>query len=204
MEKFLTTKNLVAGMESIIPAKNDTPYQRILVIGDIHGKFTKLMSLWEKLSVTPRDFIVFIGDYIDRGSEVAETLKWILEQSKKENFIFLAGNHEQMILDAFCGRMNKAAWLLNGGQATLSGLIKLKSEDETFIGKFFNFVENLPVYHSMTIGGRKYVFVHAGIKEGIPLDEQDGEFMMWARAKFFDKEIGYNGNDIVIVGHTPV
>lgn len=204
MKENSTPKNFVSGMESIIPTKNDTPYERILVIGDIHGKFTKLMSLWRKLSVTDRDLIIFLGDYIDRGNEVAETLKWILEQSTKKNFIFLAGNHELIMLETFYGQMNKIDWLFNGGRETIRALSELKAEDKTFIDKILDFAKDLSLYHEMTIGDRKYVFAHAGIEEGIPLDEQDREFLIWARGEFLGREKGYNGEDVVIVGHTPI
>lgn len=55
MRGNVNLKNFVEGMEAVILAKNDTAYKRILAIGDIHGKYTKLMSLWKKLSVTDDD-----------------------------------------------------------------------------------------------------------------------------------------------------
>ena len=201
MEKISTVKNFVSGMEDLIPAVNDSPYKRILAVGDVHGCFDKLMSLWDKLSVDDYTLVIFLGDYVDRGDQVAETLKWILEQSKKENFIFLRGNHEQMMLDTFHKRMNKLTWFFNGGRTTISGLSELKSEDETFIEQVLTFAENLPLYHTLTIGGRKYVFVHAGIEVGIPLEEQDEDFLLWAREKFFEH---YDEEAVVISGHSPV
>lgn len=201
MEKIASSKNFVSGMEDLIPAINDTPYRRVLAVGDIHGCYKKLMSLWEKLSVTDKDFIIFTGDLIDRGNEAAETIKWVLEQSTKKNCIFLRGNHEQMMLDTFHGRMDKLTWFFNGGQTTIRGLSKLKSEAETFIERFLNFVENLPLYHAMTIDGRKYIFVHVGIDSQLPLEEQDEDFLLWAREEFFDT---YDGNAVVIGGHSPV
>lgn len=201
MENFSNTKNFVSGMQDLIPVVNDSPYKRILVVGDVHGCFDKLTSLLEKVCLTDDDLVIFLGDYVDRGDNVAETLKWVLEQSKKKNFIFLRGNHEQMMLDTFHKRMNKLAWFFNGGRTTISGLNELKSEDETFIERVLTFAENLPLYHSMTIGGREYVFVHAGIESGVPLDEQDENFLLWAREKFFEN---YNGEAVVISGHSPV
>lgn len=201
MENVSTTKTFVSGMADLIPAVNDSPYKRILVFGDIHGCFDKLTSLLEKVCVTEEDLVIFTGDFVDRGDNVADTLKWVLEQSKKKNFIFLRGNHEQMMLDTFHKRMNKLTWFFNGGRTTISGLSKLKSEDETYIERVLTFAENLPLYYSMTIGGREYVFVHAGIESGVPLDEQDEDFLLWAREQFFDT---YTGNDVVISGHSPV
>jgi serine/threonine protein phosphatase 1 len=42
---------------------------RTLAIGDIHGCYSALETLLEAVRVTPDDFLVFLGDYIDRGPE---------------------------------------------------------------------------------------------------------------------------------------
>ena len=144
MEKISASKNFVSGMETVIPSVNDSPYKRIIAVGDVHGCFDKLMSLWKKLEVTDNDLVIFLGDYVDRGAQVAETLNWILEQSAKENIIFLRGNHEHMLLDVVYKHMDKITWLFNGGQTTIRGLSKLKSEDKNFIERFLTFIENLP------------------------------------------------------------
>lgn len=201
MENFSITKTFVSGIADLIPAVNDSPYKRIIVFGDIHGCFDKLTSLLDKVCLNEEDLAIFVGDFIDRGDNVADTLKWVIEQSKKKNFIFLRGNHEQMMLDTFHKRMNKLTWAFNGGMKTIQALSKLKSEDETFIERVLDFMENLPLYHSMTIGGREYVFAHAGIEAGIPLEEQDEDFLLWAREGFFNH---YDGEAIVISGHSPV
>ena len=201
MKKISNTKNFVSGMEDLIPAVNDTPYNRVIAIGDVHGMYKRLISLWEKLNVTARDKIIFLGDYIDRGEDVADVLQWIIKQSKRKNFVFLRGNHEQYLIDLFQSRIDKITWLFNGGYSTIRGLSKLKSEDATSINKVLNFVENLPLYHSMIIGGREFVFVHGGIDSSLPLDKQKADFMLWAREEFFNH---YDGEAMVISGHSPV
>ncbi len=57
-------KFFINDAEKIIPAVNDSPYKRILAIGDVHAAFDKLLSLWEKISVTEDDLVVFLGDYL--------------------------------------------------------------------------------------------------------------------------------------------
>lgn len=95
-------------MEDIIPHRNDTPYPQLWTVGDLHGCFDQFMSLWSKLNVTDNDLCIFLGDYIDRGDKVGETLTWVMEQSKRKNFIFIAGNHELMMLNAF--NKNPPSW----------------------------------------------------------------------------------------------
>ena len=88
MEEFLKTDS-----ENI----SKIPYKRILAVDDIHGCFKKLVSLWKKISVTPEDFVIFLGDYVDRGRENVEVLKFIMKESQKKNVIALCGNHEDML-----------------------------------------------------------------------------------------------------------
>ena len=226
MEKTYTSKNFLSGMENIIPKKNDSPYQRIFVIGDIHGCWYKFMSLWKKLNVTDKDLCIFLGDYIDRGNNVAETLEWLIEQSTKENFIFLAGNHELMLIDAFKynyplldkifrGEKNKltnrdveeheaaALWIINGGDKTINALLKLHEKNESIVYEFSNFVKNLDLSYTIEICGRTYFFCHAGVRPGILLEEQSALDLLWIRSEFLRKSGGYNGKDVIIVGHTP-
>ena len=74
-------------------------YRRILVIGDMHGKFSKLLSLFHKIDFDERkDFLILLGDYIDRGEDNMRCFRWAMEMSEKPNVIALRGNHEQMML----------------------------------------------------------------------------------------------------------
>ena len=217
MEKFF-----VYGAEEIIPPVNDSPYKRIIAVGDIHGKFKRFMSLLKKLYVTDEDLIIFLGDYVDRGEGVAEVLERVI--SHKKNFIFLRGNHEQMMLDAFredrdfleeifSGKKkfltnrdvlehnSTTLWVINGGQQTLAGIIALQRKKFLTIDELMKFVEDLPLSHTLEIGGRKYFFCHAGVKPGVPLEEQRQEDLLWIREKFFDN---YDGDDVIISGHSPL
>lgn len=80
-------------------------YKRILVIGDIHGCFKNLMSMWKKISVTPEDLVIFLGDYVDRGRENVKVLKWIMKESKKKNVVALCGNHDDMMKNRYFSRL---------------------------------------------------------------------------------------------------
>ena len=194
-------RNFVPNIEDLIPPTNDTAYKRILAIGDIHGNFTKLMTLLEKVSPADDDLVIFLGDYIDRGNEVGEVLEWVMARQNKDNFIFLRGNHEQMMLAVAYGREDKITWLFNGGQTTLQGLSKMKAKDADFVDKFLTFATGLPLYHQMTIGGREYFFCHAGVDSLVPLDKQSESFLLWAREEFFHN---YDGDAVIVSGHSPV
>ena len=72
------------------------------LIGDIHGYADKLKELLEKLGYTIKNGayshstrkVIFIGDYIDRGSKIRETLKIVRQMVESGNAIALMGNHE--------------------------------------------------------------------------------------------------------------
>ena len=60
----MNEKNFINSAQEIVPLVNDSPYKRILVIGDMHATYDKLLSLWKKLDVTDEDLVIFLGDYL--------------------------------------------------------------------------------------------------------------------------------------------
>lgn len=198
---FMTQKNFVHDFKNLVPAKNDSGYKRILTIGDIHGNFSRLMSLWEKIKVTDDDFVIFLGDYIDRGDEVDKVLNWAMKLNQKKNIIFLRGNHEQMMIYANEFVLENPFWLRNGGDKTYLAIEKMKSEDEQAKQKVLDFAKSLPLSYKIKIGGKIYFFCHAGIDVNKNLDEQDEESLLWAREEFFNK---FDGDEVIVSGHSPV
>ncbi|MCJ7756848.1 MAG: metallophosphoesterase [Gillisia sp.] len=71
-------------------------------IGDIHGHADKLEELLLKLGYKksdgayshPNRKVLFVGDYIDRGPKIRETLQIVRAMVESENAIALMGNHE--------------------------------------------------------------------------------------------------------------
>lgn len=168
-------------------------YSRVLVIGDIHGEFKKLMSLYKKIEVTDNDLVIFLGDYVDRGRENVKVLKFIMSESQKENVIALCGNHEDMLLtDILAGQ---------SAYETLREIDLQKLKEPDFEDKVFKFLKNLPYTFEMEINGKEYFFCHAGVNPDVPFDEQDEIDLLWIRERFFTL---YDGEKIVVVGHTPV
>lgn len=72
------------------------------LIGDIHGHADKLEELLQKLGYTknkgiyshPERKVVFLGDYIDRGPKIRETLQIVRTMVESDHAIALMGNHE--------------------------------------------------------------------------------------------------------------
>ena len=198
-------KFFVKDFEDLIPEKNTSPYKRVLAIGDIHGNFTRLMSLWEKIQVTEKDFVFFLGDYFDRGNEIEKTISWILQKVKEKNIVFLCGNHEQMLIKSVAKNDDSKEWLkfwfCNGGKKTLAILKKLSETKPNIAENFLQFVKQMNTYFQVKIGGRNYFFSHAGVNPKIPLDEQNEDALLNIRSEFFNH---YEGDAVIICGHTPV
>ena len=118
-------------------------YKRILAIGDIHGEWDKFVSLYRQIDFQPgRDLLVFLGDYIDRGSAPLHVLKWLFAHKNNEHIIILRGNHEQMMLDYYREGGCNNLWLWNGGDVTRDAL---DEEDSTLKGDFLSFIKELPL-----------------------------------------------------------
>ncbi|MBR6712969.1 MAG: metallophosphoesterase [Selenomonadaceae bacterium] len=174
-------------------------YRRILAIGDIHGRFDRLSSVFNKINFSSKDFLILLGDYVDRGNENLHCLQWAMRISKLPNVVALRGNHEQMMLYYYLlGGTQAAIWLPNGGDRTKAEIDKWCNEEE--LNRALRFINDRPLYHKMTVGDEDYIFVHAGLKPNKPLEEQDEESLLWIREEFYN---GYRGSANIICGHTP-
>lgn len=88
-------------------------YHAVNVFGDVHGCYTALMNMLDKLGcqdgeLRDDEFYIFCGDYIDRGIENAETLEYLLSIVDRENVMMLEGNHERWLDDWSHGRDAKS------------------------------------------------------------------------------------------------
>lgn len=72
-------------------------YERINVFGDIHGCYDPLKEYFDTYPFKETEMYIFCGDYIDRGKQNKETLEFLMELSKKNNVLFLEGNHEKWL-----------------------------------------------------------------------------------------------------------
>lgn len=176
---------------------------RIFAIGDIHGCLEKLQNLLSGIDMDPRnDTLLFIGDYVDRGKFSREVVDHIIRiQSGYKNVFCLLGNHEQMFMRYLNGE-KEDLYLGNGGAATLESYQICFSDDvQTRKDKIppahRKFFESLLPYYET----EHYIFVHAGIRPGIPLKEQDLDDLLWIRYDFIYSERDFSKT--VVFGHTP-
>jgi len=177
---------------------------KIFAIGDIHGCLEKLQALIRSIGADPRnDTLIFIGDYIDRGNSSSEVVDHIIRWKREyKKVVCLLGNHEYMLIRYLEG-LDEDVYLENGGIATLDsyGISisdkpgKRKAKISLEHRQFFEAL--LPYYET-----EDYIFVHAGLKPGLPLHEQTKHELLWARHEFIDAEDDFG--KMVIFGHTPL
>ena len=173
---------------------------RIYAIGDIHGCIDKLKELTEKIDIDfEHDLLIFIGDYIDRGPSSYEVVEYLINLKKEHpNIIFLRGNHEDMLMQFLSGA-DRYTYLINGGQKTLESYLEIvtSSDIDPIPHDHFNFFNSLLNYYETD----DYIFVHAGLMPGIPLESQKMDDLLWIRDKFIFSD--YDFDKKVIFGHTP-
>ena len=173
---------------------------KIFAIGDIHGCADKLMALMEKIPVDyANDTLVFIGDYIDRGPASFEVVDYLVELKKQHpDIIFLKGNHEDM-LQKYLEGSDRFTYLFNGGQRTLDSYLNRshKSEFSPIPSSHLEFYNSLVLHYET----EDFLFVHAGLREKVPLDNQNPEELLWIREDFIHSKFDFGKR--VIFGHTP-
>jgi len=191
---------------------------RIYAIGDIHGRadlLDQLLALIDEDSAHDRSAVVhliYLGDYIDRGPDSAAVLERLATgHSDFAHVGLVRGNHEEMLLRFLEEPSTGPAWLQLGAPETLSsyGIDPLKAvrkDGYAELSRQLN--EALPAHHlallerlssSITIGD--YFFCHAGVRPGVPLDQQRPEDLAWIRSAFLDAKCDFG--KVVVHGHTP-
>ncbi|MCP4109478.1 MAG: serine/threonine protein phosphatase [Desulfobacteraceae bacterium] len=174
--------------------------KNVFAIGDIHGCMDKLCSLINKIDIDfEHDTLVFLGDYIDRGADSFEVVEYLIGLKKQyPNIVFLKGNHEDM-LEKYINGPDKYTYLLNGGQQTLESYMKKSSPEMPVIPReHLEFFESLALFHETD----NYIFVHAGLRENIPLAMQECDDILWIRGEFILSD--YDFGKQVVFGHTPL
>jgi serine/threonine protein phosphatase 1 len=176
-----------------------TPDRRtpVVAIGDVHGCATLLRHTLKPHLGTGAE-LIFLGDLVDRSPE-PDGDRQVLEQVRElqanpqayglAGVTVLRGNHEQMLLDALAEEEPGEAtelWEWNGGDPEFLAVAR---EHQAWL-------DGLPL---MAERGN-HLFVHAGVRPGVPLEQQQADDLLWIRAPFLNKNHGLPYT--VVHGHT--
>jgi serine/threonine protein phosphatase 1 len=190
--------------------------QRVYAIGDIHGCLDELRALLDVIAQDSLDFagdvhLVFVGDFIDRGPDSAGVIELLASgELPGKHHRFLMGNHEEAMLQVIDGDSESmAGWLRFGGVQTVESY-GISRGDVYRLGLDLPGRLNalVPQSHVAFLRGLEdqvkigdYLFVHAGIRPGIPLHEQERFDLRWIREEFLGDEDSDHGV-MVVHGHT--
>ncbi len=191
---------------------------RVYAIGDIHGRDDLLRELHQIILEDSMDnpdlskMAVYLGDYVDRGARVRETIDELLYHPLPGfSSRYLMGNHEQLLLSFLDDPSILQFWINIGGSSTLlsygvqapgsgfsaSRVNSIRGELISLMPKaHLSFIQSLEPY--VLFGD--YLFVHAGIRPGIDLEAQKPDDIFWIRDEFLDAGIDHGFR--VVHGHT--
>lgn len=190
---------------------------RLYAVGDIHGRDDLLAELLAAIDADSgrrapaRRILVFLGDLIDRGPSSAQVVERLRTyRPAATRLIFLAGNHEEVLLRILDGDTRLVTdWLRFGGAQCLRSYgvdpdaIRKMAPDRVLE----TIAAAIPAAHVEFVRGFDdtfraggYLFVHAGIRPGIPLAEQAPSDLRWIREPFL-ADAGEHGF-MVVHGHT--
>lgn len=192
--------------------------ERVYAIGDIHGRLDLLEQLiglirQDNAGRPPASVrMVCVGDIIDRGPESAEIVRRCMDFSRRtDRFVVLKGNHEAMLVDGLGGNfLALSLWLRSGGGPALTSwgvaddLVArgpsrelVKAALASISAETLDWLAALP----LLCRSGDYLFVHAGIRPGVPIDRQTAEDLMWIRDDFLRSDADHDGL-VVVHGHS--
>jgi serine/threonine protein phosphatase 1 len=190
---------------------------RVYAIGDIHGRLDLLDEALPRIEADidsrqrAQNVVVFLGDLIDRGpssAQVVERLRTYRRPSVRT--VFLSGNHEEVLLRLLRGESRFIRdWLryggaecarsygidpaalkrMDAGQAIAMLRQKVPDDHRAFLQSFVD---------TFRIGS--YLFVHAGLRPGVPVSQQSQTDLRWIREPFLENE--HDHGFVVVHGHT--
>ncbi|WBU64237.1 metallophosphoesterase [Paracoccus aerodenitrificans] len=195
----------------------------VYVLGDVHGQ---LELLKHAHGLAHRDGgenarIVHLGDLIDRGPDSRGVIDYLMEgQARGHDWPVVRGNHDHKLprfledpgwIDP--GPSKPAYWTedqKNGADATFASYGIPDAYELPLAELHERALRAIPPEHGAWVDAmplylrdpRGYFFVHAGVKPGVPLEDQSQTDLMWIRRPFHDSRLDHGA--MVVHGHTPV
>ena len=215
----MTSDQLAQSPVQTLPAGMLPPGLRVYAVGDIHGRFDLLQRIVDTItrdleeSPVERAVEIYLGDYIDRGPDSRRVVDWLIKSPPiAAERICLMGNHEDLLVNVLGDPAAMSNWLFNGGAETITSYLGGRASQHDLASSESlraAFIEALPAAHrtffswlprKAVFGG--YLFVHAGVRPGRPLNAQDPNDLIWIRGPFLESNADFG--KMVVHGHTPV
>jgi serine/threonine protein phosphatase 1 len=190
---------------------------RLYIIGDIHGRLDLLNQMVKLIDHDLATFAgsecvtVTIGDYIDRGLNSRGVLDRLAHNPFPTSYVALKGNHEAMLQYFLKDASVCEHWRHYGGMETLYSYgVPIT---EVMAGRGFDAAaralnaampdEHLEFLASLwaSISIDAWFLCHAGIRPGVPLNQQQLEDLLWIRDEFLSSDKDFS--KMIIHGHSP-
>lgn len=182
-------------------------------IADVHGRADLLDAMLGYIAATSSDHqsrpvVIFLGDLIDRGPHSPKVLDQVCSTlDLYPGSRLILGNHDFYLRQLLRGTLtfeDAVNWMDWGGVATVSSYSSrpvpdfgnIAEEIRRVFPHHVNLLENAQTF--MKIG--RFCCVHAGIRPGILLENQDEHDLRWIRAGFLDHMDVFD--HVVLHGHT--
>jgi len=194
----------------------------LYVIGDVHGRLDLLHALLRKIAFDAARTgegeareLIFLGDYVDRGPDSRGVIELILSTIAERDFwtvTALKGNHEAALLQFLADPPFWPTWSEFGGRETLlsygvSPPLRTAAP-EVLEQARDQLAAAMPDAHHHFLAGLElmaergdYLCAHAGVRPGLPLDQQTEADLLWIRDDFLKSERRLA--KVIVHGHTP-
>lgn len=189
------------------------PGRRIYAIGDIHGRLDLLDLLLERIAGDDERGdaeLIFLGDLVDRGDDSRGVVDRLLALRDTRSARFLMGNHEEVFLRALEGDLKALRFLTRiGGRETLLsyGISEEQYRALDYDDLLVLAQKLVPATHRAFLASFErwieigdYLFVHAGLRPGVALADQQQSDLCWIRGEFLDHRESFG--KIVVHGHS--
>lgn len=186
----------------------------IYCISDIHGDYIRYTTMLKMIDFSEDDVLYVLGDILDRGNE---GMKILLDMMLRPNVYPILGNHEYMAMQTLKWLSDDITeeslatlssdkiegineWLNVGGMTTIDEFRKLSDDEKEMV---LEYLEEFSLYEEVTVEGKDFVLVHAGIDNFSPdKDMEDYELyeLIFNKPDYSQK---YFEDKYLVTGHTP-
>lgn len=185
----------------------------IAAVADIHAYGNKLELMLSRLGSEvdfETDTIVFLGDYVDGGPDAKNVVQTLIGLSKAfPHWVFLKGNHEDLMLDALVGNSSRYGspylWWNQGGLETAQSYLQ-QAMPQSYFPKYdlleyipyshIRWMQKLPLFYETPY----FAFVHGGFRDSRDLATTPEIEMLWLRDVFIESRFDWGKR--IIAGHT--
>lgn len=189
--------------------------QRVYAVGDVHGRLDLFEALIAQIDADDAKrsaadtTIILLGDLVDRGPDSAGVIEAAIKLSARRRVRALCGNHEEMFIKSLDSEQVLREFLRFGGRETVLSYPIDPSDyaEMTFEELRTKLISIVPSEHIAFIKGLEdwvvvgdYLFVHAGIRPGVEIEDQSVQDLRWIREPFLSSEAP--SRYCVVHGHT--